>query len=70
MKERNTSRTKEERALLALGRAAEEFIVLDRRAREIRQRRNDLLISACRNHPPEEDDTLFCFEVGVREGVR
>ena len=62
-KRRSQQLTREERALLALGRAAERFIVADREARAIRAERNQLGQMLCYNHP--NDDDVACFDVQV-----
>src|ERR1700681_3764216 len=53
--------SREQRALLGLGRAAERFIAADREAREIRARRDAWSLPCERDHP----DDIPCFRIGI-----
>lgn len=53
--------SKEQKALISLGRAAEWFVVADREAREARRQRNERSLPCQRSHP----DEIPCFRVGI-----
>jgi hypothetical protein len=59
--------TREERGLLALGRAAEHFVASDREARAIRAKRNELGQALWYNHYDEDHPPCFEVQITVEE---